>query len=159
MLWSNQTHKRTPWLLRQATPKTLSIKNRYYVREVRESLEIDMVLVRYGQDKMLNRDNGNFVKTIAWKTLFRKMKALHWNLTSFCTKWWFYVVIWSVWKIFQLEWPKYHVVNNITCVVLLADSCLIFHRLTYFVLLTMLENTERVTTAKNSHVSGINFFN
>ena len=28
-----------------------------------ESLEIDMAVVRYGQDKVLNRDNGNFVKT------------------------------------------------------------------------------------------------
>ena len=26
-----------------------------------------MVVVKYGQDKVLNRDNGNFVKTNAWK--------------------------------------------------------------------------------------------
>ena len=45
--------------------------------KLRESLEIDMVAVRYGQDKLLNRDNGNFVKTNAWKPLFEKMKTLH----------------------------------------------------------------------------------
>ena len=68
-------------------PKTLSIKNRYYDRKVRESLEIDMAVVKYGQEKVLNRDNGNFVKTNAWKPLFRKMKTLHWNLTSFSIRW------------------------------------------------------------------------
>ena len=58
-------------------PKTLSIKNRYYDRKVRELLEIDMAVVKYGQEKVLNRDNGNFVKANAWKPLFRKMKTLH----------------------------------------------------------------------------------
>ena len=56
--------------------KTLSMKNRYYDRKVREPLEIDMAVVRYGQYKVLNRDNGNFVKTNAWKPLFKKMKIL-----------------------------------------------------------------------------------
>ena len=56
--------------------KTLSIKNKYYDRKVRESLEIDMV-VRYGQDNVLSRDNGNFVKTNEWEPLFREMKTLH----------------------------------------------------------------------------------
>ena len=50
------------------------MKNRYYDRKVTESLEIDMVVVRYGQEKVLNRDNGNFAKTNTWKPLFRKMK-------------------------------------------------------------------------------------
>ena len=58
-------------------PKTFSMENRYYDRKVRESLEIDMAVVRYGQDKMLNRDNGNFDKTNAWKLLFKKVKTLH----------------------------------------------------------------------------------
>ena len=58
-------------------PKTLSVKNRYYDKKVRESLEIDMAVVRYGQGKVLKGDNGNFVKTNAWKTLFRKMKTLY----------------------------------------------------------------------------------
>ena len=53
------------------------MKNRYYDRNVRESLEIDMAAVRYGQDKALNRDNGNFVKANAWKPLFKKMKTVH----------------------------------------------------------------------------------
>ena len=74
-------------------PKTFSMENRYYDRKVRESLEIDMAVVRYGQDKMLNRDNGNFDKTNAWKLLFKKVKTLHWNLTSFCIKWRFCIVL------------------------------------------------------------------
>ena len=45
--------------------KTLSIKYRHYDRKVRESFEIDLALVRYEQDKVLNRDNENFVKTNA----------------------------------------------------------------------------------------------
>ena len=66
--------------------KTLSMKNRYYDRKVRESLEIDTAAVRYGQDKVLNRDNGNVVKTNAWKPPFKKIKTLHRNLTSFSIK-------------------------------------------------------------------------
>ena len=53
------------------------MKNRYYDRKERESLKIHMSVVRYGQDKVLNRDNGNFVKTNAWKPLFKKRKTLH----------------------------------------------------------------------------------
>ena len=53
------------------------MKNRYYDRKVRESLEIDMAVVKYRQDKMSNRDNGNFVMTNARKPLFKKMKTLH----------------------------------------------------------------------------------
>ena len=100
-------------------PTTFSIKNRHYDRKVRKSLETDMVVVRYGQDKVLNRDN--FVETNAWKSLFIKVKAIHWNLTPFCIKWWFCIVLWSVWKRLQPVWLKYQVVNSITCVVLLID--------------------------------------
>ena len=57
------------------TPKTLSMKNRYCDRKVRESLQIDMAVVRYEQDKVLKKDNGNLVKTNAWKNHFRKMKT------------------------------------------------------------------------------------
>ena len=78
--YTKECHGHFDWL----HPKNLSIKNRYYDRKVRESLKIDMGVVRYGQDKKLSRYNGNFVKTNAWKPLLRKMKALHWNLTSFC---------------------------------------------------------------------------
>ena len=99
----------------------LSMKNRYYDRKVRKSFEIDMAVVSYGQENVLNRDNGNFVKTNTWKPLFRKMKILNWNLTLFCMKRRFCIVLWSVWKWLQSVWPKYHVENNITCVVLLAN--------------------------------------
>ena len=47
------------------------------IKKVRESLEIDMAVVRYGQNKKLNSDNGNFVKTNAWKPLLKKMKTLY----------------------------------------------------------------------------------
>ena len=53
------------------------MKNRYYDRKVRELLEIDVAVVRYGGDNVLNRENGNFVKTNAWESLFKKMKTLH----------------------------------------------------------------------------------
>ena len=53
------------------------MKNRYYDRKVRESLKIDMAVVRYGQDIVLNRDNGNFVKTNGWQPLLKKMETLH----------------------------------------------------------------------------------
>ena len=70
---TKECHGHFDWL----HPKTLFMKNRYYDRKVRESFEIDMAVVRYGQDKVLNRDNGNFVKTNAWKSLFKNMKTLH----------------------------------------------------------------------------------
>ena len=70
---TKECHGYFDWLHR----KTLSMKNRYYDRKVRESLEIDMVVVRYGREKLLNRENGKFVKTNARKPLFRKMKMLH----------------------------------------------------------------------------------
>ena len=101
--------------------KTLSMKNRYYDGKVRESLETDMTVVKYRQDKVLNRDSGNFVKTNAWKSLFKKMKTLHWNLTLFCIEWRFDIVLWSVWKRLQPVWPKNYVLNNKAGVVLLAD--------------------------------------
>ena len=50
------------------------MKNRYYDRKVRQSLETDMVVVRYGQDKVLSRDNRNFLKTNMWKSRFKEMK-------------------------------------------------------------------------------------
>ena len=93
----------------------------FFVQWVKESLEIDMTVLRNWQGKVLNRDNGNFVKTNAWKPLFKKMKTLHWNLTSFCIRWQFSVVLSSVWKWLQLVRPKYHILSNKTFVVLLAD--------------------------------------
>ena len=115
---TKECHGHFDWL----HPKTLGMRNRYYDREVWESLEIDMAVFRCGQDhKVLNRDNGNFVKTNAWKPLFKKMKTLHSNLASFCIKWRFSVVLSSVWKPLQPMWLKYYVLSNKTFVVLLAD--------------------------------------
>ena len=53
------------------------MKNGCYDKKVTELLEIDMAVVKYGQDKVLNRDSGNFVKTNVWKPLFKKMKTVH----------------------------------------------------------------------------------
>ena len=39
------------------------MKIKYYDRKLRESVEIHMAEVRYKQDKVLNRSNGNFLKT------------------------------------------------------------------------------------------------
>ena len=58
---TKECHGHLDWLY----PKTLCMKNRCYDRKVRESLEFDMMVVKYGQDKVPNRDNGNFVKTNA----------------------------------------------------------------------------------------------
>ena len=65
---TKECHVHFDWL----HPKTLSTKNRYYGSKMRELLEIDVTVVRYGQDKVLSRDNGNFVKTNPWKPLFKK---------------------------------------------------------------------------------------
>ena len=37
---------------------------------MRDWLEIDIVVVRYEQDKVLNTDNGKFFQTNAWKLKF-----------------------------------------------------------------------------------------
>ena len=44
------------------TPQTLSLKSRFYEKKVKESLGIDMAIVKYGRDEVLNGDNLNFVK-------------------------------------------------------------------------------------------------
>ena len=45
-------------------------------------------------------------------TYVQKKETLQWNLRSFCIKYRFFVVLWSVWKRFQPMSPKYHVVNK-----------------------------------------------
>ena len=47
------------------------------IEKFRGLLEIDIVIVRFGQNKKLNRDNEKFVKTYAWKPLFKKIKSPH----------------------------------------------------------------------------------
>ena len=49
--YTKECHGHFHWL----HPKTLSMKNRYYDRKLKESLEIDMAVVRYGQDKLLRQ--------------------------------------------------------------------------------------------------------
>ena len=51
---TKECHGHFDWL----HPKTISIKKRYYDRKVWELLEIYMAVVRYGQDKVLNREMG-----------------------------------------------------------------------------------------------------
>ena len=76
-LEQSNTQRNSTAISTSYTPRSFSMKNRYYDRKVRESLEIEMPVVRYGQGKVLKRDNRNFVETNAWKPLFRKMKTLH----------------------------------------------------------------------------------
>ena len=56
---AKECHDHFDWL----HPKTLSMKNSYYDRKVRELLEIHMAVVRYGQNKVFSKDNGNFSET------------------------------------------------------------------------------------------------
>ena len=49
------------------------MKNRNYDRK--ESLGIDIVVVRYRQVKVLNRDNGKVVKINAWKPVQKNESA------------------------------------------------------------------------------------
>ena len=49
------------------------MKNRYYDRK--ESLGIDMAVVRYRQVKVLNRDNGKVFKINAWETVQKNESA------------------------------------------------------------------------------------
>ena len=77
-----------------------------------------MIEKKSGMDRIKCWTNsGNFAKTNVCKSLFWKMKTLHWNLAPFSFKWQTCVVLWSVWKRLQPVWPKYHVVSNITSVV------------------------------------------
>ena len=61
IFWSNRTQ-------RNATAELSPLKK----GNLRESLEIDIGVVRYWQDNGLNRGNGNFVNTNVWIHLFRK---------------------------------------------------------------------------------------
>ena len=81
---------------RLVTPQNYFAKSRYYERIVRESLEINMAIFKYKNNKALDKDNRNFVKTNAWKPLLKKMKTFLRNWTSFCLKWRFCVVNSSV---------------------------------------------------------------
>ena len=58
---TKECHGRFDWL----NPKTFSLKDRCYSRKVRESLDIYIATIQCYQDKVLNRDNENVVKTNA----------------------------------------------------------------------------------------------
>ena len=53
-------------------PKTLSTKQQYHGRKIRESLEIKNTKTNKRR-KVLNRDEGNLVKTNTWTPLFAKL--------------------------------------------------------------------------------------
>ena len=80
---------------------------------------------------------GTLLRQMRGSLSSKKMKTLHWNLTSFCIKWRFCVVLWSVWKRLQTVWSKYLVLNNKTCTTFSRLWCLKFHSSTLLVLLTM----------------------
>ena len=66
--YTREYHGHFDWL----HPKSFTVKNKYYNRNVRELLKIVMEVVIYGQDKVLNRDNGNFVKVNCVETSVQK---------------------------------------------------------------------------------------
>ena len=53
-------------------PKTLSTEQQYYRRKIRESLEIKKAKMGKRRE-VLNRDEGNLVKTNTWTLLFAKL--------------------------------------------------------------------------------------
>ena len=53
------------------------LKDRYYKKNVRESLDIDMAIVKYGHEKVLNKDNRNFAKINTCKCVFKKIKIFN----------------------------------------------------------------------------------
>ena len=58
-------------------PKTARISPYMYERKIREALEINKLKTINEKDKtftVLNRDNGNYVTTNSWKSLFMKME-------------------------------------------------------------------------------------
>ena len=52
------------------------LKDRYK-KNIRESLDIDMAIVKYGREKVLNKDNTNFAKIDTWKRVFKKIKIFN----------------------------------------------------------------------------------
>ena len=58
-------HRQFNWI----NPKTLSTKQRYHRRKIRKSLEIKKAKTNKRR-KVLNRDEGNLVKTNTWTPFF-----------------------------------------------------------------------------------------
>ena len=69
---SKDFHGKFNWL----PPKTLAALSNIHKHKIRESLEINNLESNAKYDnsiKVLNRDQGNMVKTNSWKLLFRNM--------------------------------------------------------------------------------------
>ena len=60
-------HGRFNWL----HPETIKIEPKYYDRKIRKSLEIRKV--KCTDETILNRDDGNIVKTNTWTPLFAEL--------------------------------------------------------------------------------------
>ena len=64
-----ECHGQINWI----NPKTLSTEQQYHRRKIEESLEIKKAKANKKR-KVLNRDEGNLVKTNTWTPLFTKKK-------------------------------------------------------------------------------------
>ena len=53
--------------------KTLAVEPVWFRRKVRESLEIRRLKSGPGNEKGLNRDNGDYVTTSTWTSVFEKV--------------------------------------------------------------------------------------
>ena len=63
-----ECHEQFNWI----NPKTLSNEQQYHRRKIRESLEIKKAKMSKRRE-VLNRDQGNLVKTNMWTPLFAKL--------------------------------------------------------------------------------------
>ena len=62
-------------------PKTLSTEQQYHRRKLRESLEVTKAKTNKRR-KVLNRDEGNLVKTNTWTPLFAKLTEKETNIKT-----------------------------------------------------------------------------
>ena len=62
-------------------PKTLSTEHQYHRRKIKESLEIKKAKTNKRR-KVLNSDEGNFVKRNKWTPLFAKLTEKETNTKS-----------------------------------------------------------------------------
>ena len=92
------------------------MKNSHYDRKVEESLEIDMVVVRYGQDKSVEQRQWELCLDKCVETSVQKMKTLHWREIVLGDGFALYF------EQFENDFNQCgQNINNKTCVVLLAD--------------------------------------
>ena len=73
--WSNRTHFNMSWTFNWIHPKTIAREKDYRKRKIREALEIKKA--KYNKNiKVLNRDEGNLVKTNTWTPLLAYVKEM-----------------------------------------------------------------------------------